>query len=82
MDLDIQTSNLNIHFWAKVTVLPEDWYTWYLGGAYYISELLFSKFQLQNPFLSKFGPKKDSLFIFIWNFAAVFGHTASFVFVF
>ena len=48
MDLDIQTSNLNIHFWAKVTVLPEEWYTWYLGGAYYISEILFSKFQLQK----------------------------------
>ena len=33
---------------------------------------------IQNPFLTRFWPKKHSPFILIWNLAAVSGHPASF----
>ena len=41
------------------------------------SGLRFSKFPRQNPFLEKFGPKKYSSFIFIWDLAAVFGQSSA-----
>ena len=47
----------------KLSVLPENWQTWYLGRAYSESGVRFSKFRSQNPFLGKFGPKKHPLFI-------------------
>ena len=37
----------------------------------------FSKFRPQNSFLDKFGRKKHSLFIFIWDLAAIFGHSSA-----
>ena len=42
-------------------VLPDNWHTWYLGGADSDSGLRFSKFRPQNPFLGKLGPKKWKL---------------------
>ena len=41
--------------------MSENWHTWYLGRADFESGVRFSKFQPQNPFLGKFGPKKHSL---------------------
>ena len=47
----------------KVSVLTENWYTWYLGGVGSESKNTFSKFRAQIQFLGKFGPKsKKCLF--------------------
>ena len=51
-NLEYRNSDPKINFWAnlgrksqKLFVLPENWYTWYLGGADSESGLSFSKFQ-------------------------------------
>ena len=46
---------------SNLSVLTENWHTWYLGGADSESGLRFLKFWLQNLFLGKFGPKKSTL---------------------
>ena len=40
-----------------MSILPENWHIWYIGGAQSESRLRFMKFRSQNPFLGKFGPK-------------------------
>ena len=39
----------------KLSILPETWHTWYLGGGGSESVLRFFKVLSQNPFLGKFG---------------------------
>ena len=41
-----------------MSVLTENWYTWYFKGADSKSGLRFLKFRPQNPFWGKFGPEK------------------------
>ena len=43
---------------SKLSVLPENWHKWYLGGGASKSTLRFLKFWPQNTFLGKFRPKK------------------------
>ena len=45
---------------SKLSVLPENWHSWYIGGADSKSRLRTSKFRSQNSFLGKFGPKIQS----------------------
>ena len=45
---------------SKLSVLPENWHTWYLGGADSKSTIRFLKFRAQNLFLDKFGPKSKN----------------------
>ena len=45
----------------ELSILTENWYTCSLGIADLESRLIFIKFPPQNPFLSKFGPKKSKL---------------------
>ena len=52
---------------SKMSVLTENWYTWYLGSADSESGLRFLKFRPQNPVLGKFGPKKSKLSVFPEN---------------
>ena len=66
----------------KLSLLLENWHSWYLGRADSYSGVKFSKFRPQNPFLSKLEPKKHSLFILIWDLTAAFGHWVSFGFIF
>ena len=49
---------------SKLSVLPENWHTWYLGGADSKSTLRFLKFRLQNTFLGKFGPKSQNNYVY------------------
>ena len=42
-----------------MSILTENWHTWYFGGVDSESRLRFLKFQPQNPFLGKFGPKNS-----------------------
>ena len=51
-----------------MSILNENWHTWYLGGADSESGLRSLKFRAQNPFLDKFGPKK-SVVCFAWKLA-------------
>ena len=53
--------------YPKLSILTENWVTWYLGGADSKSGLRFLKLQPQNPFLSKFGPKKSNLSVLSKN---------------
>ena len=46
---------------TKLSVLPENWHTWYLGGVDSESGLRYSKYQHQNPFFGKFGLKRSKL---------------------
>ena len=48
---------------SKLSVLTENWHTWYLGSADSESGLWFLKFWPQNSFLGKFGLKKSKLFV-------------------
>ena len=43
-----------------MSILTENWHTWYIGAADSKSRLRFLKFRPQNPFLGKFGPKIQS----------------------
>ena len=43
-----------------MSILTENWHTWYIGGVDSESRLRFLKVRPQNPFLSKFGPKIQS----------------------
>ena len=43
--------------YPKLSILTENWVTWYLGGADSKSRLRFLKLQPQNPFVGIFGPK-------------------------
>ena len=45
---------------SKLSILTENWHTWYPGGAHSKSRLRFLKFRPQNPFLRKFGLKSQS----------------------
>ena len=47
----------------KLSILTENWHTWYIGGFDSESRLRFLKFRPQNPFLGKCGPKKSKLFV-------------------
>ena len=53
---------------SKLSILTEDWQTWYLGGADYESGLRFLKYQPQNSFLGKFG-EKVKVVLFVWKLA-------------
>ena len=46
---------------SKLSILTENWFTWYLGGADSEYRLRISKFRPQTPFLGKFGPKRTKL---------------------
>ena len=48
---------------SELSVLPENWHTWYLGGADFKSTLRFLKFLPQDSFLGKFGHKKFYIFL-------------------
>ena len=50
---------------SKMSVLTENWYTWYLESVDSKSGLRFLKFQSQNPFMGKFWPKKSKLCVFL-----------------
>ena len=72
-----QYLNQNIaHNWAissnlgqkiKISILTENWHTWYIGGADCESRIRPLKFRAQNPFLGKFGPKYSKLSILSEN---------------
>ena len=47
---------------SKLSILTENWHTWYLEGADSKSRLWFLKLRPQNPFFGEFGPKKSKLF--------------------
>ena len=64
---------------SKLSILPENWHT--SSGKSWFWNHRFLKFRLQILFLGKFAPRKYS-FIFIWDLTAVFGHRASFGFIF
>ena len=51
----------------KLSILTENWHTWYMGSADSESRLRFLKFRPQNSFLSKFGPKKSMLSFLLEN---------------
>ena len=53
----------------KLSILTEDWHTWYTGGVDSESKHRFLKFRPQNPFLGKFGPKKSKVSVLLdfWN---------------
>ena len=50
---------------SKLSVLTENWYTWYLGSADSESGLRFLKFRPQNPFSSNMGQKGQSCPFFL-----------------
>ena len=50
-----------------MSILTENWHTWYIGGVDSKSRLRFLKFWPQNPFLGKFGPKKSKLSVLTEN---------------
>ena len=43
-----------------MSVLTENWHTWYIGGVNFESRLRFFIFRPQIPFFGKFGPKIQS----------------------
>ena len=51
----------------KLSILTENWHTWYFGEADSQSRLRFLKFRPQNQFLGKFGPKNSKLSILSEN---------------
>ena len=55
---------------SRLSVLNENWHTWYLGSADSESGLRFLKFRPQNSFLDKFVSKKSKLSIFPENWHA------------
>ena len=52
---------------SRLSLLPENWHTWYLRGADSESGHRFSKFRSQNSHLSKFGSKKLKLSVLSEN---------------
>ena len=50
---------------AKMSVLTENWHTWYLGSADFESGLRFLKFWRQNPFLGQIGWNSQSCPFFL-----------------
>ena len=44
-----------------MSILTENWRTWYTGGVQSESKLRFLKFRPQNPFLRKFEPQNSKL---------------------
>ena len=50
-----------------MSILTENWHTWYIGGADSKSRLRILKFRPQNPFLGKFGPKNSMLSVLSEN---------------
>ena len=89
--LEVLIQNPELEFWnstslpppefeskkQKLSVSHEIWYTWYFRRDDFESGVRFSKFRRQNPFSGKFWPKKHSLFILIWDLAAVFWHSSA-----
>ena len=59
-----------------LSILPENWHTWYLGGADSKSALRFLKYRPQNSFLGKFGPEKWKLSILLENRHPEYGEHA------
>ena len=55
---------------SKLSVLTENWHTWYLGSADSESRFRFLRFPPQNPFLGKFGSKKLKWSVFPENWHA------------
>ena len=51
----------------KLSILTENWHTWYLGGVDSKSRFRLLIFWSQNPFLGKFGPKNWRLFVLSKN---------------
>ena len=51
----------------KLSILIENWHTWYIGGVDSESRLRFLKFRSQNLFLGKFGPKNSKLSVLSEN---------------
>ena len=84
-DLNVWNSDAKTHFGlkkSKLSVLPDNWHTWYLERDDSESEVRFLKFLHQNPFLGRFASKKQSLFILIWDLTHRPEHTVSFGFLF
>ena len=52
---------------SKLSILTENWHTWYLGGADSESGFRFLKFQPQNLFLGKIVQKKSKLSVLSEN---------------
>ena len=52
---------------SKLSILTQNWYTWFLGGVDSESRLRFLKFRPQNPFLGNLLPKKSKLFVLLEN---------------
>ena len=50
-----------------MSILTENWRTWYIGGVDSESRLRFLKFSRRNLFLGKFGPKKSKLSVLTEN---------------
>ena len=63
------------NIWTKILhvigqfpqILTKNWHTWYFGGVDSESRLRFLKFQPQNPFLGKFGPKNSNFSVLFEN---------------
>ena len=50
-----------------MSILTENWHTWYIGAADSKYRLRFLKFWPQNPLLGKFGPKNSKLSVLSEN---------------
>ena len=50
-----------------MSILTENWHTWFIGGVDSEFRLRFLKFRLQNPFLGKFGSKNSKLSVLTEN---------------
>ena len=50
-----------------MSILNENWHTWYIGGVDSKSRLRFLKFRPQKPFFGKFGPKNSKLSVLSEN---------------
>ena len=57
----------NLGWKIKLSILTENWHTWYLGGVDSKSRFRLLIFWSQNPFLGKFGPKNWRLFVLSKN---------------
>ena len=48
-----------------LSILTENWHTWYSGGVDSESKIRFLNFRPQNQFFDKFGPKNSKLFVLV-----------------
>ena len=57
---------------TKLSILTQNWHTWYFRGVDSESRLRFLKFLPQSPFLGKFGPKNSKLSVLSENWCTKF----------